>query len=68
MKVTAIIEDDLINEAIKYSHAKTTTDAVKVALREYIAVNKLKELSEQIISNPLKFKHSAEDIRSLNRE
>lgn len=68
MKVTAMIDDALINEAIKYSNAKTITEAVKVALTEYIAVKKLKELSEKIKKTPLKFKHTAEEIRSLNRQ
>jgi hypothetical protein len=68
MKVTAIIDDGLIKETIKYSNAKNITEAVKVALKEYIAIKKLKELSEQIKKNPLKFKHTAEEIRSLNRQ
>jgi len=68
MKVTAIIDDKLINEAIKYSNAKNITEAVKVALNEYIAVKKLSELAEEIKANPLKFKHTAEEIRSLNRQ
>lgn len=67
MKVTAIIDDDLINEAIKYSKAKNITEAVKTALREYNAVNKLLELSKEIKKNPLKFSHTAEEIRELNR-
>ena len=68
MKVTAMIDDSLINEAVKYSHAKSITEAVKVALREYIASKKLKELSNQIKETPLVFKHTAKEIRSLNRE
>lgn len=68
MKVTAIIEDSLINEAIKYSHAKTITEAVRIAIIEYIATKKLKELSEELNDNPLKFKHTADEIRTLNRQ
>ena len=68
MKVTAMIDDALIHQAIKYSKAKTITEAVKIALREYIALKKLKELSDEIKKTPLKFKHTAEEIRSLNRE
>jgi Arc/MetJ family transcription regulator len=68
MKVTAMIDDSLINDTIKYSGAKSITEAVKVALREYIASKKLKELTAQIKNNPLQFKHSAEEIRSLNRD
>jgi hypothetical protein len=68
MKVTAMIDDGLINDAIKYSKAKNITEAVKVALREFIAIKKLKEFSEELKENPLNFKHTAEEIRSLNRE
>jgi hypothetical protein len=68
MKVTAIIDDRLINEAVKYSNAKNITEAVKVALNEYIAIKKLTELGKEIKSNPLKFKHTAEEIRSVNRQ
>ncbi len=67
MKVTAIIDDDLINDAIKYSNAKNITEAVKTALKEYNAVNKLNELSKKIKKSPLQFSHTAEEIRKLNR-
>ena len=36
MKITAIIDDELVKEAVKYSEANTITEAVKIALREYI--------------------------------
>jgi hypothetical protein len=68
MKVTAMIDDKLIHDAIRYSNARNITEAVKVALREYIASKKLKELSDGIKDHPLKFKHTSEEIRSLNRE
>ena len=68
MKVTAIIEDALIKEAIKYSNAKSITEAVKVALMEYIATKKIKELSKELDDNPLQFKHTADEIRNLNRQ
>lgn len=68
MKLTAIIDDGLINEAIKYSNARNITEAVKIALKDYIAMKKLKELSQQIKEKPLKFKYTAEEIRSLNRQ
>ncbi len=68
MKVTALIDDGLINDAIKYSNAKNITEAVKIALKEYVALKKLKELGEELKQKPLKFKHSADEIRSLNRQ
>jgi len=34
MKVTAIIDDKLIEDAMKYSNSSTITDALKTALKE----------------------------------
>ena len=68
MKVTAIIDDGLIKKAIKYSGAKNITEALKIALKEYIAIKKLKELSKEIRKKPLQFVHTAKEIRELNRQ
>ena len=68
MKVTAIIDDKTIEDAMKYSNSSTITDALKVALKEYINIQKLKELGQMIKANPMVFSHSAEDIRNINRE
>lgn len=68
MKVTAIIDDSLIREAMKYANTNTITEAVKIALNAYISSQKLKELGSTVKNNPLKFNVSAEDIRNTNRE
>ena len=68
MKVTAIIDDKTIEEAMKYSHSSTVTDALRVALKEYITLQKLKELGKMIKNDPMKFNYSAEEIRNVNRE
>ncbi|WP_432713680.1 type II toxin-antitoxin system VapB family antitoxin [Pedobacter sp.] len=68
MKVTAIIDDKIIEEAMKYSNASTITDALKVALKSYINLQKIKELGQLIKDKPMKFNHSAEKIRNTNRE
>ena len=68
MKVTAIIDDKLIKDAIRYANAKTVTEAVRLALQEFIATNKLKELGAELNNSPLVFKHTAEELRNLNRE
>ncbi|MFW5761727.1 MAG: type II toxin-antitoxin system VapB family antitoxin [Cyclobacteriaceae bacterium] len=68
MKVTAIIDDELIYDAIKYSNSKNTTEAIKIALKEYNNVNRLKELNAQINKQPLSFAFSAEELRELNRK
>lgn len=68
MKVTAIIDDDMIKEAMVLSKTDTITDALKVALHEYITTQKLKKLGKNIKEKPLEFKYSADKIRSINRE
>lgn len=68
MKVTAIIDDKMIEEAMKYSNATTITDALKVALKEFVRTQKLKELGKMVKNDPLNFNHSADRIRNINRE
>lgn len=68
MKVTAIIDDLTIREAIKYSHASSITDALKVALHVYISQEKLKELGKLVKKSPLHFDHPPKDIRDINRK
>ena len=67
MKVTAIIDDSIIAEAIKYSKASSITEALKVALTAYISQQKLIELGKKIKHNPLQFNKTAEEIRALNQ-
>lgn len=66
MKVTAIEDDKTIEDAMKYSNSSTITDALKIALREYIYIQKLKELGQMIKTNPMVFSPTAEDIRNIN--
>jgi hypothetical protein len=68
MKVTAIISDEMIEEAMKYSQAKTITETLKIALEEYIAMQKIKELSGSVLNEPLQFDYSAKQLRRKNRE
>lgn len=67
MKVTYVIEDSIIVDAIKYSNAKSITEALKVALSAYIFQQKLRALGKQIHHTPLKFNKTAEKIRMLNQ-
>jgi hypothetical protein len=38
-----------------------------VALKAYVAIEKLKAMGESINKKPLIFKHTAEEIREINR-
>ena len=70
MKVTAILPDDLINKIRHYSKGKNITESLIIALRDWIALQRIKELNKKIKKEPLKFKKdfSADKIRSINRE
>lgn len=68
MKVTAIIPDDLIAEAMKLSKSSTVTDTLKIALKTYIRSQKLKELGDLVLNEPLEFKYSSQELREINRK
>lgn len=68
MKVTALIEDELIQEVMAVSGAKNITEALRVALRDYLSRKKLRELSAQIVSEPIEFRYGAEQLRNLNQK
>lgn len=68
MKVTAIIDDKIIEDAMKFSNAPTVTETLKIALNEFIRLQKLKHLTIQLKNQPVSFDYTAEEIRKLNRE
>ena len=70
MKVTALIPDALVNDVRKLSKGKNITDSLIIALREWIAIQKVKSMSQKVKKSPLKFTpgFSAESVRALNRK
>jgi len=68
MKVTAIIPDELVRETQILSNAKNITDAMIIALNNYVSLQKLKAMGESVHKNPLQFKHTAQEIRDINRQ
>ena len=70
MKVTAIWPDDMINEIKHYSKGRNITESLMIALRDWIALQKIKELDQKIRKEPMKFKKnfSADKVRSINRK
>ncbi len=59
MKVTTIIDYELIQEAMKYSNTKSISEAVKKALSDYVSHKKLLELTKEIEAYSLKYKLDA---------
>ena len=70
MKVTAIISDNLISEVKKYTMGKNITESITIALKEWLAIKRIKELNNLVKETPLEFNKdfSAENIRQLNRK
>jgi hypothetical protein len=70
MKVTAILPDDLVDQIKRYSKGKNITESLIIALRDWIALQKIKELNQRIKKEPLKFKKdfSADKARWINRK
>ena len=70
MKVTAIINDELVKNVVKLSHGKNITEGVVIALEDYVYRKKIEQLIEGFDNNPVEFKEgfSAESIRELNRK
>ena len=68
MKVTAIIPDELVRETQNLSNARNITEAMIIALKNYIALQKVKAMGEAINNSPMIFKHTAQKIRETNRQ
>ncbi|WP_114750530.1 type II toxin-antitoxin system VapB family antitoxin [Pleomorphovibrio marinus] len=68
MKVTAIIPDDLIKEAMQVSKSETITETLKIALTSYIRSQKIKQIGAAVLKEPLEFKYTPQELRDLNRK
>jgi hypothetical protein len=67
MKVTAIIEDTLVNNAKEFTHSSTATGAITIALKDWIDICPIKKLNDQIAKNPIIIENGHE-IRQANRK
>jgi hypothetical protein len=66
MKVTAIIADKLVNDVKALSRSSTITEAITVALKDWLYIYNIKELNKKIIQNPIII-NNGNQIRELNR-
>jgi len=66
MKVTAIIADDLVNAVKEYTQSRTVTEAITIALKDWIDLYTIKELNKQIEKNPISI-NNGKKIREINR-
>lgn len=70
MKVTALLPDEVIQEVKKLSGGKNITESILIALKDYIAQQRIRKSMQKLKEKPLQFRDgfSAEKVRTLNRE
>jgi len=66
MKVTAIIPDDLVNTVKEYTQSSTITEAITIALKDWVDIHNIKELNKKIAQNPI-YINNGKQIREKNR-
>jgi Lhr-like helicase len=66
MKVTAIIADDLVNAVKTYTRSSTITEAITIALQDWLDIHNIKELNSKISQKPLSI-DNVQQIRETNR-
>jgi hypothetical protein len=67
MKVTAIIEDTLVNNVKEFTRSSTITEAITIALKDWIDIYHIKELNKKISKNPIIIENG-DEIRKVNRK
>jgi hypothetical protein len=70
MKVTANVPDTLMDEVRHFAGKGTVTESLIVALKEWIALKRIKELNKEVQQTPMEFRegYSATAVRELNRQ
>ena len=70
MKIIANIPDILLNEVRHFSGKDTVGKPLVFALKEWIALKRIKELNKEIRQTPMEFSEyfSATAVRELNRQ
>ena len=66
MKVTAILADDLVRNVKAYTRSSTVTEAITIALKDWVDIYNIKELNRQIKQTPI-FIDNGQKIREINR-
>lgn len=69
MKVTALIPNGLLAEVKDLTQDKNITDALITALNDWVAIQRIRRLNEEVGSEPLRFKEdfTAYETRNTNR-
>ncbi|MEP1095645.1 MAG: DUF2191 domain-containing protein [Cyclobacteriaceae bacterium] len=69
MKVTALIDDKLVEDVKRVSGGKNITESIVIAMKYYLDSKRLYDVIEEIEKTPLQFKEdfTAYGIRKVNR-
>lgn len=69
MKVTALVEDALIEDVRTFSGGRNITESMVIALSDWLRIQKIKKLNRLVEEEPLYFSDtfSAKTVRRLNR-
>jgi hypothetical protein len=67
MKITAMIDDTLVNNVKEFTHSSTITEAITIALKDWMDIYSIKELNNQISKNPIIIENGHK-IRQINRK
>lgn len=67
MKTTVDIPDELLEEAIRYTGAKTKRDAVVTAIHEFNRRHRLEEMAERLQGSCPNFM-TQEDLRQMRKD
>jgi hypothetical protein len=69
MKVTALINDDLVNNVVHLSNSKNITEGLVIALEDYVYRKRIEQFIQEVDSEPITFQEgfTAESVRQLNR-
>jgi len=65
MKVTAILADDLVKSVKDYTRTSTITEAITIALKDWVDIYNIKELNNQIKQTPMFIDNNK--TREINR-
>ncbi|MCL2128961.1 MAG: hypothetical protein FWH35_01230 [Treponema sp.] len=66
MKVTAIIDDNLVNNVKVFTRSSTITEAITIALKDWLDMYNIKELNKSIAKKPIVI-NNGQQIRETNR-
>ena len=67
MRVTAIIEDNLVRDVKTYTQSDTVTEAINIVIKDWLDIYAVKALNAQISQKPITIK-AGNTIREINRQ